>query len=87
MSADPGDVRAHRGNRVWSLGSSLAGGLLAALNRVRAGRPAACQMLLAMAFGKSIGNMLDPRALGHAVIAEVLVAFSLVTLRRIRVRV
>jgi Na+/H+-dicarboxylate symporter len=58
---------------IWSLGSSLAAGLLAALNLVRAGRPndktlalitmvgTACWALVALGFGISIGNVLDPR--------------------------
>jgi hypothetical protein len=79
---------------VWSMGSSLAAGLLGALNIVRAGRSAdttlaaitlvgtASWMVLALAFGQSIGNLLDPRALGHAIIASVLVVFGGITLRR-----
>jgi hypothetical protein len=79
---------------IWSLGSSLAAALLGVLNIVRAGRPedktlavitaigSACWALLAFGFGKSIGNVLDPRALGHMVNALVLVAFSGLTLRR-----
>jgi hypothetical protein len=79
---------------VWSMGSSLAAGLLGALNIVRAGRSAdttlaaitvagtAAWMVLALAFGQSIGNLLDPRPLGHAIIAGVLVVFGGMTLRR-----
>ena len=78
---------------VWSLGASLAGTLLGVLNLVRAGRPddktlaiitaagTACWMLLALAFGKSIGNLLDPRVVGHAAISAMLVIFSFLTLR------
>jgi hypothetical protein len=78
---------------IWSLGSSLAAALLGVLNIVRAGRPddktlatisaigTACWALLALGFGKSIGNLLDPRAVGHAMIAVVLVIFSVITLR------
>jgi hypothetical protein len=40
--------------------------------------------LLALGFGKSIGNMLDPRPLSHALISFVLVIFSALTLRRCR---
>jgi len=73
---------------IWSLGSSLAGGLLAALNIVRAGRPndktlavitgigTACWTLVAFGFGVSIHNVLDPRPLGHVGISIILVVFS-----------
>jgi hypothetical protein len=37
---------------------------------------------VAFAFGKSIGNILDPRPLGHVTISIVLVIFSGITLRR-----
>jgi hypothetical protein len=79
---------------VWSLGSSLAMALLGALNLVRAGRPedktlatitaigTFAWLLLALAFGQSIGNMGDPRVVGNAVIAAALVVFSIATLRR-----
>ena len=77
---------------VWSLGASLAGYLLGTLNIVRAGRPqdrtlAAITMvgtalwaLMALAFGQSIGNLLDPRAMGHFIISLALVCFSARTL-------
>lgn len=67
---------------IWSLGSSLAAELLATLNIVRAGRPddktlavitaigTACWALVAFGFGKSIGNVLDPRPLGHVIISR-----------------
>ena len=73
---------------IWSLGASLAGGLLVALNIVRAGRPndktlavitgvgTACWALIAFGFGVSIHNVLDPRPLGHVVISIVLVVVS-----------
>jgi hypothetical protein len=79
---------------IWSLGSSLAAALLGTLNIVRAGRPqdktlaaitllgTACWALVAFAFEKSIGNLLDPRPLSHVIISAVLVIFSLITLRR-----
>ena len=79
---------------IWSLGSSLAGLLLGALNIVRAGRPedntlaaittigTACWALVAWAFGISIGNVLDPRPLGHTIISLVLIVFGVVTLLR-----
>lgn len=81
---------------IWSLGSSLAAALLGALNIVRAGRPedktlaaitaigTACWALVTFAFGKSIGNLLDPRPLSYMVISLVLVIFSAVTLGRTR---
>jgi hypothetical protein len=79
---------------IWSLGSSLAAALLGTLNIIRAGRPGdktlaiitavgtACWALLAIGFGVSIGNVLDLRALIHAVTSMVLVIFSVLTLRR-----
>ena len=77
---------------IWSLGSSLAALLLGTLNIVRATRPndktlaaitlvgTACWAAVAFAFGKSIGNVLDPRPLGHVIISIILVAFSATTL-------
>ena len=82
------------GISIWSLGSSLAAGLVATLNIVRAGRSddktlaaiaaigTACWALVAFGFGVSIGNVLDPRPLGHVVISMVLVIFSGITLWR-----
>ena len=79
---------------VWSLGSSLAAGLLATLNLVRPDRPndktlavitltgTACWALVSLSFGMSIGNVLDPRPLGHIIISVVLVVFSGLTLFR-----
>ena len=79
---------------IWSLGSSLAAGLIATLNIVRAGRPddktlavitlvgTACWALVALGFGMSIHNVLDPRPLGHVVISIILVFFSGITLWR-----
>ncbi len=73
---------------IWSLGSSLAAALLGALNIVRAGRHhdrtlaiittigTACWMFVALAFGISIGNVLDPRPLSHVIISAVLVIFG-----------
>ena len=78
---------------VWSLGSALAGLLLGALNIVRAGRPhdktlaviatlgTACWALVAFGYGKSIGNVLDPRPVTHIVVATALVFFGVRTLR------
>lgn len=77
---------------IWSLGSSLAVVLLGVLNIVRAGRPedktlaaitaigTACWALLALGFGLSINNVLDPRPAGHFVIAVVLTIFGVLTL-------
>ena len=79
---------------IWSLGSSLAAGLLATLNIVRAGRPddktlavitaigTACWAVVAFSFGLSIGNVFDARPLGHVIISIVLVIFSTLTLWR-----
>jgi hypothetical protein len=79
---------------IWSLGSSLAATLLGVLNIVRAGRPddrtlaaitavgSACWALLALGFGLSINNVLDPRPAGHFVIALVLTIFGAITLSR-----
>jgi len=79
---------------IWSLGSSLAALVLGTLNVVRAGRPhdialaaitltgTACWAAVAFAFGKSIGNILDPRPLGHVIISIALVIFSAITLWR-----
>ncbi|HEY3939619.1 MAG TPA: hypothetical protein VGL97_19455 [Bryobacteraceae bacterium] len=81
---------------VWCLAGSLAVALLGTLNIVRAGRPddkalaaitaagTAAWALLALAFGKSIGNMMDPRVLGNLLIAVVLVFFSGATFRMAR---
>jgi hypothetical protein len=79
---------------IWSLGSSLAAALLGTLNIVRAGRPddkalaaittvgSACWAILALAFGVSIGNVLDSRPLRHALIAGVLTIFGALTFFR-----
>ncbi len=78
---------------IWSLGSALAGLLLGALNLVRAARPydkpvaliavigTALWALIAFAFGKSIGNIFDPRPLIHVIVSVVLVIFGIRTLR------
>lgn len=77
---------------VWSLSGTLAALLLAVLNLMRAGRPSDRSLALvcltgsiawvavALGFGAAIGDVLDPRALIHAVNAAVLAAFSLRTL-------
>ena len=81
------------GTFIWSLGSSLAAFLLGPLNLVRAGRPedrtlatvtlvgTAAWFLVALAFGKSIGNVWDPRAVSHMAASAGLVIFSGLTLR------
>jgi hypothetical protein len=77
---------------VWSLSGTLAALLLAVLNLIRAGRPTDRALALvclvgsiawiavALGFGAAIGNVLDPRALIHAVNAGALAAFSVRTL-------
>jgi hypothetical protein len=77
---------------VWSLSGSLAAGLLAVLNLVRADRPAdhvlawitlvgsLCWVAIAVAFGAAIANVADPRVLWHAIAGLVLAGFSLRTL-------
>jgi hypothetical protein len=76
---------------VWSLSGTLAGLLLASLNLLRAGRPGdrvlawvsftGCLgwIAVALAFGKVSGNLLDVRALTHAINAAVLAVMSLRT--------
>ncbi|MEP9371792.1 hypothetical protein [Mesorhizobium sp. KR1-2] len=77
---------------VWSLAGSLAAGLIAVLNILRSRRPgdralawiclvsSLCWAGVALAFGRAIGNVVDPRVLWHAVAALVLAGFSLRTL-------
>jgi hypothetical protein len=77
---------------VWSLAGSLAAALIAVLNLLRSRRPAdrplawiclvssLCWVGVALAFGRAIGNIADPRVLWHAVAALVLAGFSLRTL-------
>jgi hypothetical protein len=77
---------------VWSLSGTLAAGLVAVLNLVRAGRPEDHTLAwitlvgslawagVAIAFGAAIGNLFDPRVLWHAITALVLAGFSLRTL-------
>jgi hypothetical protein len=76
---------------VWALSGSLAGGLIAAINLLRAGRPAdtalawlACVaslgwLAVALGYGSAIGNIADPRVLWHAIAALGLTAFSVRT--------
>lgn len=76
---------------VWALSGSLAGGLTAAINLVRSGRPddisiawvscvaSVCWVAVAIGFGLAIGNVFDLRVLWHATCALVLGVFSLRT--------
>lgn len=78
---------------IWSLGAALAGLVLGALNLVRAARPydkpialiavvgTALWALIAFAFGKSIGNIFDPRPFIHVIVSVVLVIFCIRTLQ------
>ncbi len=62
---------------VWSLAGVLAAALLVALNVMRIGRPndrtlawvclvgCFCWVAIAVMFGQSVGNVMDPRALFH----------------------
>ena len=77
---------------VWSLGASIGMFLTAALNLLRAGRPddrtvallavagSGAQLVLCLAFGKSIGNLADPRVVGNCVITAILLCFGIRTL-------
>ncbi len=79
---------------VWSLGSSLAGLLLGGVSLIASGRPtdralsgltlagSVGWIFVALAFGVSIGQVLDPRVVGHAVIAAGLAVSSGVALCR-----
>jgi len=74
---------------VWALSGALAALLVAALNLMRVNRPAdrtlawvstagsIAWMLVAIGFGASIGNVLDPRAMYHTIVGAVLAAFSI----------
>ena len=73
---------------VWALSASGFSILIAALNFIRAGRPedrtlawvcfAGCVVwaVIALAFGASVGNLADPRAVLHALAAVGLAVFS-----------
>jgi hypothetical protein len=89
-----GSYMAYRGDHMillWAWSASLAIFLLAAVNLLRAARTedrslawisfAACLIWVGFAiwFGRLVGNVLDPRALGNAVITLVLAIFSLRT--------
>lgn len=77
---------------LWSLSGSLAISLAAATNLLRVHRPgdrplaglalagAVGVVAIAFGFGATIGNVVDPRALWHAVCGLALAAFSLRTL-------
>ncbi len=81
---------------LWAWSGSLAALLLATLNLLRAGRPddrplawvslAGCLawIVVAVSFGKVIGNVLDPRAVIHALNAAALAAMSVRTLIQAR---
>jgi hypothetical protein len=62
---------------IWSLGCSLASALLAVLTAIGT----AGWLAVALAFGKSIGNMADPRVVMHAAASAGLVMFSIITLQ------
>jgi hypothetical protein len=74
---------------VWALSGSLAALLLAALNLLRIDRPgdralawvsfAGCLawLAIAIAFGATLGNPLDPRVLYHVIVTVALGALSL----------
>jgi hypothetical protein len=78
---------------IWSLGASLAAAILGALNLIRVNRPndrpiavitaigSFCWALLSFAFGISIHNLLDPRALINIIVGLALAGFSVHTLR------
>ena len=84
-------LRKDPGVLVWALSGSLAALLVAALNLMRVNRPrdrtlawvsaagSIAWTLVAIGFGASIGHVLDPRAMYHAIAGIVLAAFSLRT--------
>jgi len=84
-------LRHDPGVLVWALSGSLAALLVAALNLMRVNRPgdrtlawvsaagSLAWTLVAVGFGASIGHVLDPRALYHAIAGIVLAAFSVRT--------
>ena len=79
---------------VWSLAATLAVFLLVAINLMRINRPQDRTLAvvsaigciiwagLALGFGHAIGNIVDPRALIHAVLSLALAAFSMRTASR-----
>jgi hypothetical protein len=84
-------LRGNPGVLVWALSGSLAALLVAALNLMRVNRPAdrtlawVCAAgsiawtLVAIGFGASVGNVLDPRALYHTIAGAALAVFSVRT--------
>jgi hypothetical protein len=84
-------LKATPGALVWPLAGSVAAFLLAALNLMRVNRPGDRTLAwvsaagsiawfgVAMGFGASVGNFLDPRGLYHAIVAAVLAGFSIRT--------
>ncbi|WP_263351195.1 hypothetical protein [Acidicapsa acidisoli] len=79
---------------LWSLSASLFLFLLGALNFVRASRSEdralgwitlvfnPCQFVAAIAFGRLIQNLYDPRVIGFCVITAVLTAMSVRSITR-----
>lgn len=84
-------AKGHPDALVWPLAGSLAAFLVAALNLMRVNRPADRTLAwvsaagsiawagVAIGFGLSVGNVLDPRGLYHAIAGAVLAAFSVRT--------
>lgn len=82
---------------VWSLSGVLAAALLVALNVLRNIRPedktlawialvgSVCWIGIAFLFGRSIGNIFDPRVLFHAAAAAGLSFFGFQTIFRSRI--
>ena len=78
---------------LWSLSGSVAALLLAVINLLRVNRPndrglawtcffgCIAWVAVAVGFGAAIGNVLDPRAMIHAVNAAALAGMSVRTLR------
>src|SRR5215472_4147707 len=76
---------------VWPLAGSVAAFLVAALNLMRVDRPrdrtlawvsaggSIAWLAVALGFGASVGNFLDPRGLYHVIVAVVLAGFSIRT--------
>ena len=89
-----GSIAAARNNPqllVWALSGSLAALLVAAMNLLRVNRPQDRSLAAlcffgsvgwaagAIGFGVSIGNVFDPRAMYHAIVAVALAAMSVRT--------
>jgi len=79
------------GALVWPLAGSVAAFLVAALNLMRVNRPSdrtlawvsaggsIAWLAVALGFGASVGNFLDPRGLYHVIVALVLAGLSIRT--------